>query len=117
MENLKLGIELENGNLKDFYFDSLIIDGLFFLGDSKKVTENCKAFDIKIDKSNKTDNSLLKNISKKENVVIITYYFDENNQTQYLVGNDLNINEFNNLNENEFVQDDKDIVRQAFSLF
>ncbi|PKP47481.1 MAG: hypothetical protein CVT95_05625 [Bacteroidetes bacterium HGW-Bacteroidetes-12] len=112
MENLKLGIESDDGDFKDFFFDNFIIDGLFFTSDIKKINDNCKNFKIKIDKSR-----VAPIISKIENIAIITFYVDNENQAQYFVGNDLNLNELNRLPETELKFEDKILVIEAYCLF
>ena len=109
-ENLKLGIELDNGEINDFLFDNFIINGLFFTAESVKVSENSENFKIKIEKPTR-ENQMTTNIAKRQNVVIVTFYVDNENQSQYLVAEDLNIIE---LNQTDIV--DKHLIKEAFSL-
>jgi hypothetical protein len=110
MENEKLGIELNKGEITDFQFDNYIIDGLFFTSESKKVDTNCRNFDIEIEKPT-AEKPMTTKISKIQDIAIITFHVDNENQSQYLIGKDLNMKE---LNETEV--SDKFLIREVYQL-
>jgi hypothetical protein len=115
MENLKLGIDLEDGVLTDFFFDVFIMDGLFFTSDSNKVDKNRENFNLAIGNPS-ASNQISTNISKQGNITIITYVLDRENQTQFLVGTDLNINELKELSDNDISMNDKFMIMEAYQL-
>ena len=110
MENKKLGIELNKGEITDFLFDNYIIDGLFLTFESEKVNKNCRSFAISVEKP-KEEKTMTTTISKIQDIVIITFHIDNENQSQYFIGKDLSIKE---LNEIEIY--DKFLITEAFTM-
>ncbi len=115
MEELIIGIEGDNGNIIDYLIDGIVIDGLYFTTDFKKVTANCKNFDIEIDQP-KSENIVSTKVSKRDNISILTLKFDSENQAQYLIGNDMKPNKLYSIPENELSTDFKDMIMQAYNM-
>jgi hypothetical protein len=110
MENKKLGIELNKGEITDFLFDNYIIDGLFFTSESKKVNKNCRDLSIEIEKPTE-ENQMTTTISKLQDIAIITFHIDNENQSQYFIGKDLSLKELN-----EIENSDKFLITEAFNM-
>ena len=115
MEELIIGIEGDNGNIIDYLIDGIVIDGLYFTTDFKKVTANCKNFDIEIEQP-KSENIVSTKVSKRDNISILTLKFDSENQAQYLIGNDMKPNKLYSIPENELSTDFKDMIMQAYNM-
>jgi hypothetical protein len=110
MKNKKLGIELYKGEITDFLFDNYIIDGLFYTSESKKVNKNCRNFAIGIEKPTE-ENPMTTTISKTQDIAIITFHIDNENQSQYFIDKDLSIKELN-----EIENSDKFVIAEAFNM-
>lgn len=90
MNNSKIGIEKDNGELIDFNFDMEVINGLYTALNNNKVDENIQNFNIQIEA---IENEVATKMSKIDDVVIITTLIDNQNKYQYLVGKDMNLDE------------------------
>jgi hypothetical protein len=115
MEELIIGIEGDNGNIIDYLIDGIVIDGLYFTADFKRVTANCKNFDIEIEEP-KSENIVSTKVSKRDNISILTLKFDSENQVQYLIGNDMKPNKLCSIPEEELSTDFKDMIMQAYNM-
>jgi predicted transcriptional regulator len=111
MENLQIGIERDNKQVVGYNINSEIINGLYSTTEKLKVEENIKNFDIIIEKQ---EDIVATKMSKRDNVVIITILIDDENKSQYLIGKDLNLDEFKNLNE--FPSQLKPLILEAYNL-
>jgi len=111
MENLQIGIEIDNGQMVGYNIDSEIMNGLYSTTEKLKVEENIQNFNIIIEKQG--DNVATK-MSKRDNVVIITIVIDDENKLQYLVGKDLNIDEIKS--SNDFPSELKPLILDAYNL-
>jgi hypothetical protein len=113
MEDLIIGIENDNGVLTKFYFDGFIIDGFFIVIDPKKVLKNRNNFNLSVQCTN-TVSQLSTNISIQGNVGIITFYVDDENQSQYLIGNDLNLIELDRMAEAEITLEEIILIKEVY---
>lgn len=111
MQNLKIGIERDNGSTMGYNIDAEIINGLYSTTDNKKVNDNIQNFNIEIEQ---ISNGVAQKLSKRNNVVIVTILIDELNKFQYLVRKDMNLDELNK--SNEIPQDLKSVIKKAFEL-
>lgn len=114
MEELKLGIEGEEGKIFDYLFDEVLIDGLFITRNSKKVQKNCENFDIEVESANK--DGVNTKISKINNVSIVTLKQSTGSQFQFLVGNDMSVTELNKVPSELLSEKLKGLIFQAYQL-
>jgi len=115
MKNLIIGIKGDRGEIIEFLTDNLVVKGLFTTIDTQKINENCKKLNIRID-FNESENGIKKNITKRGNISIITQKFDDQNQIQYLVSDDLDLNLIDLIPTNQLDADLKRMILQAFEL-
>jgi len=108
MEDRQIGITGDNGELKGYRIDSEVITGLYITVTPEKIRSNCEDFNIVVGESSK--------ISKRDNVSIFTINIDETNQLQYLVGDDLNVEELEELTPRQMSQELKEGILQSFEL-
>lgn len=111
MHDLKIGIVRDNGSTSEYSIDSEIINGLYSTTDNKKVIENIKNFNIAIEQ---IPNVVAQEISKINDVVIITILIDEFNKFQYLVGKDMSIDQLEK--SNEIPLQVKPLIKDAYNL-
>jgi hypothetical protein len=111
MENLQIGIEIDNGQMVGYNIDSEIMNGLYSTTEKLKVEENIQNFNIIIEKQG---DSVATKMSKRDNVVIITIVIDDENKLQYLVGKDLNIDDIKS--SNDFPSELKPLILDAYNL-
>jgi hypothetical protein len=111
---MTIGIETGNGKVIRYEIDEEVINGLYQTLDFKKVGDNCKNFDIEIDTPK--DGVIASKLSKRENLCIITMKIDEENQVQYLVGNNMSLIELNRIPSNKMSSELRDIITQGYEL-
>lgn len=94
---------------RKYLIDTRITIGLNLTTDPNKIKKNCKLLDI--DMSNNP-----KRISKRNNVVILTLGFGNNQFLQYEVKHNFNINELNNISDDYIPNEIKPLILQAYQL-
>lgn len=114
MSNFQIGIERESGGVVSYKIDAVIINGLYLTFDFDKVNENCSNFDIETEIPDL--DRIFTTFSKREELVILTLILDEENQVQYLIGNDLNLGELSHISEDELPQNFKKLILNGFSM-
>lgn len=113
MENLKIGLERDNGKILGYNVDVEVINGLYLTYDNQKIHENISNFNIDIEV---VPNQTATKISKRDRVSIVSMFFDEERKFQYLVGADLNLNEFENLDRKLMPEEVRELIREAYRL-
>ncbi|MBO0324049.1 hypothetical protein J0X14_17200 [Muricauda sp. CAU 1633] len=108
---MTIGIKEESGKTIGYEIDGEIINGLYQTIELDKIKENCQKFEINVEIP--TDGKVATHISKQGNLCIVTCVFDTKNQVQFLIGNDMSIEEF----QNESIPGDfKKLITQAYEL-
>lgn len=113
-EDLKIGIERDNGKIIGYRIDGEVINGLYITLDIEKINENCENFEIEI--GNPKKGVIRHKLSKRDNLCILTIRFDKENQVQYLVGNDMDLIELNCIPEDNLPSDIKEMINEAFEI-
>ena len=111
---MEIGIERDNGKYVGYKIDGEIINGLYQTVELDKIADNCKNFDIKVEKPK--NGIVASKMSKRDNLCILTMKFDEKNQVQFLVGNDLNLIELNCIPTEQMPTDLREMITQAYEL-
>ena len=111
---MEIRIERDNGKYVGYKIDGEIINGLYQTVELDKIADNCKNFDIKVE--NPKNGMVASKMSKRDNLCILTMKFDEGNQVQFLVGNDLNLIELNCIPTEQMPTDLREVIIQAYEL-
>ena len=111
---MEIGIERDNGKYVGYKIDGEIINGLYQTVELDKIADNCKNFDIKVEKPK--NGMVASKMLKRDNLCILTIKFDEKNQVQFLVGNDLNLIELNCIPTEQMPTDLREMITQAYEL-
>ena len=111
---MKIGIEKENGEVDDYEIDGEIINGLYITLEFDKVNENCKNFEIQLETPE--DGTVANKLSKRNNLCIVTLKIDNENQVQYLIGDDMDLIELNSIPENQMPIEFKELITEAYGL-
>ncbi|WNH13047.1 hypothetical protein [Thalassobellus suaedae] len=111
---MEIGIERDNGKYVGYKIDGEIINGLYQTVELDKIADNCKNFDIKVEKPK--NGMVASKMSKRDNLCILTMKFDKENQVQFLVGNDLNLIELNCIPTEQMPTDLRKMIIQAYEL-
>lgn len=108
---MTIGIKEQTGEIIGYKIDGEIINGLYQTTDVSKIHENCENFKIIVEVPQ--DNRVATHISKQVNIAIVTCMFDTKNKIQFLVGNDMNFEEFKS---QSMPEDFKSLIAKAFAL-
>jgi len=111
MEDLKIGLEKDNGSISGYNIDTEIINGLYSTTDTIKVNENIKNFNIEIEQ---ISNGVAQKLSKRNSVVIATILIDDMHKFQFLVGKDMDLVELEKTSD--IPSQIKQIIRDAYNL-
>lgn len=109
MDDLQIGLSDDNGEIKGYRIDSEIIEGLYITVTPDKIKRNCKEFDVVLQGEGSK-------ISKRNNVSIFTLEIDEENQLQYLVGEDMDVKKLKSLDNKQLPEELKSGILHAFEL-
>lgn len=109
---MTVGIEVDNGKTIGFHIDGEIINGLCHTNDLESISTNCKNFDINFDDEKNPSTKM----SKRDQVVIVSLQFSENEKFQFLVGPDLNPKELMELEGDAFSNQFKELIFKAYSM-
>lgn len=115
MQDLKLGLEGDNNQILDYLVDNIIIEGLYITGDNSKIRANCTVFNIRMTDPI-SDNQIANRITKINNVSILTIKSSDENLVQFLIGNDLDIEEMKSLPREMLSREVEDLIQQAYMM-
>lgn len=113
MKKLKIYLEDDNNEMLDFLYDWVIIIGLLKIEDEIKIESNKRSFKLTIGEVIDGNPSI--NYAEFDEYTIVTIYESENSQRQYLVQEQIDLMEFDEITEEELSRGDKQIIWHAIN--
>ncbi len=111
MVNMRL--KTDNGEIADYNSGQKILDDLYLNMDKKEIDENLQIFNIDFEV---IPNQVAINTTLRDKVAIVSIIVSEDRKYQYLVGPDLNLEQFEKLDQSQMPEMIKGQVREAFQL-
>ena len=111
MVNMRL--KTDNGEISDYNSGQKILDDLYLNMDKKEIDENLQIFNIDFEV---IPNQVAINTTLRDKVAIVSIIVSEDRKYQYLVGPDLNLEQFEKLDQSQMPEMIKGQVREAFQL-
>jgi len=113
MDNSKIDLKNEHGEIVGYHSGQKILDGLYLTMDKDKINDNLKNFDIDFEV---VPNQVAINTTKRDTMAIVSIVVSEDRKYQYLVGSNLNLEEFEKLDQSQMPEMIKGQVREAYQL-
>ncbi|WP_298527036.1 hypothetical protein [uncultured Christiangramia sp.] len=111
MVNLRL--KTDNGEIAEYHSGQKILDDLYLNMDKTEIDENLQNFNIVFEV---IPNQVAINTTQRDHVAIVSIIVSEDRKYQYLVGPDLNLEQFEKLDQSQMPEMIKGQVREAFQL-
>ncbi|WP_405200113.1 hypothetical protein [Christiangramia sp. LLG6405-1] len=113
MENPTLKLNNGNGEIAEYHSGQKILDDLYLNMDKKEIDENIQNFHIDFEV---IPNQVAINTTQRDHVAIVSIIVSEDRKYQYVVGPDLNLEQFEKLDQSQMPEMIKGQVREAFQL-
>lgn len=111
MENMKL--KNDNGEIVEYNSGQKILDDLYLNMDKTEIDENLQNFNIEFEV---IPDQVAINTSQRDHFAIVSIIVSEDRKYQYLVGPDLDLEQFEKLDQSQMPEMIKGQVRGAYQL-